>query len=86
MKSGLCLDISAQRAACGPDSETGTVFLVVNLHVVHFTKSFINCEGSFRRGIYAKFNLQWKTPCPEPSQDPTYAYGEISSSIRLSCW
>ena len=41
MKSGLYLDISAQRAACGPDSETGTVFLVISLHVTHFTKSFI---------------------------------------------
>ena len=39
MKSGLCLDISAQRAACGPDSETGTMFLIVNLHVVCILQS-----------------------------------------------
>ena len=52
-------------------SVTESVFRIFNLHVAQITKSFI--KGGFKRGISAKFKLQWKTPCPDSSQDPPYA-------------
>ena len=42
-------------------------------------------EGSFRTGIPAKFNLQWKTPGPEASQDSCESTYDNCGHIGGAC-